>query len=799
MAILSKVCKPDNFESHNSLKLSFTNIRGLCSSFVDCESFLESNLPDILALCETNLDDSIDSGNFSVRGYLPLIRKDSSTHMHGLAVYVKEGLPFARDLSLENSTDSYLCFRLALLHSVSYFFFLYQSPSLSLCTVFDSISSNIDEVLSINPSANVFVFGDFNIHHKDWLTYSGGTDRPGELCYNFSISNDLTQIVNFPTRIPDCDSHSLALLNLFISSDASICSTMASPPLGNSDHVVISVSIDFPVNSKQDAPFHCVAYDYSRADWDGLRDHFRDVPWEDIFKLGASTAASEFCEWVQVGIDVYIPHRKYQVKPHSSPWFSAACAAAIVHRNHFFRLYQQNKSSESKVKFRQASNCCKRVLEAAKLAYATKTKESITLPVFPSRTNLKLHNISITPKMVNKVIMNLDSSKASGPDCIPVLVLKNCEPELSYILAKLFNKCLKESCFPDCWKVSSVVPVFKNVGERSTAKNYRPVSLLSVVSKVFEKLVNNRIVDHLEKCGLFSDFRYGFRSSRSTADLLIVVSDRIARAFNRSGATRAVALDISKAFDRVWHAGLLHKLKSYGISGQIFGLISSFLSNRRLRVVLDGKSSQEYPVNAGVPQGSILGPTLFLLYINDLPDDVICNIAIYADDTTLYSKCNQASDLWQQLELASELESDLRDTVDWGRKWLVDFNAGKTQLVSFDWSKNTGAIDVKMDGSVLEDKTSFKMLGLTFSSKLDWGSYIVSIAKTASKKIGALIRSMKFLSPEVALYLYKSTIRPCMEYCCHVWAGAPSCYLELLDKLQKRICRTVGPSLAASL
>ena len=149
--------------------------------------------------------------------------------------------------------------------------------------------------------------------------------------------------------------------------------------------------------------------------------------------------------------------------------------------------------------------------------------------------------------------------------------------------------------------------------------------------------------------------------------------------------------------------------------------------------------------------------------------------------------------------MASELESDLRDTVNWRRKWLDDFNAGKAQLVLFDRFKNTGAIDVKMDGSVLEKKPSFKMLGLTFSSKLDWGSYIVSIAKTASKKIGALICSMKFLSPEVALDLNKSTIWPCMEYCCHVWAGAPSCYLELLDKLQKRIHRTDGPSLAAAL
>ena len=183
MTILSRACKPDNFESHNSLKLSFTIFLGLILNFVDCESFLESKSPDILALSEKNLDGSIDSGHFSVRGYLPLIRKDSSTHMHCLAVYVKEGLPFARGLCLEDSADSYLCFRLALLHLVSYFFFLYRSPSSTLCTVFDSISSNIDEVLSINPSANVFVFGDFNIHHKDWLPYSSGTDRPGELCY----------------------------------------------------------------------------------------------------------------------------------------------------------------------------------------------------------------------------------------------------------------------------------------------------------------------------------------------------------------------------------------------------------------------------------------------------------------------------------------------------------------------------------------------------------------------------------------------------------------------------------------
>ena len=168
---MEKGCKPDNFKSHNSLKHSFTNIRNLRSNFVNCKCFFESNSPDIFALCETNLDHSTDSGNFFTRGYLPLIREGSVIHMHGLGFYVKE-VPcerIARDLSIENSADSYQCFHVLLLFPLSI-------TSSSLCTVCDAISSNIDEILSINPSANVFVLGDLNLHHKDWLTFSGGTD-----------------------------------------------------------------------------------------------------------------------------------------------------------------------------------------------------------------------------------------------------------------------------------------------------------------------------------------------------------------------------------------------------------------------------------------------------------------------------------------------------------------------------------------------------------------------------------------------------------------------------------------------
>ena len=162
---------------------------------------------------------------------------------------------------------------------------------------FCSISSNVDEILSVHPSANVFVFEEFNVYYKDWLTYSGGTDRPGEFYHNFSISNDLTQMVNFPIRIPDSDSHGPALLDLFISSVNIICSTMSFPPLGNSDHVFVSNSISFLSNSQRDASFYRTAYGYSRVNWDGLCDHLRNVSREDIFKFSASPDASEIFEW----------------------------------------------------------------------------------------------------------------------------------------------------------------------------------------------------------------------------------------------------------------------------------------------------------------------------------------------------------------------------------------------------------------------------------------------------------------------------------------------------------------------
>ena len=289
------------------------------------------------------------------------------------------------------------------------------------------------------------------------------------------------------------------------------------------------------------------------------------------------------------------PRVSTKLKTHCSPWFYPACATAIAYRNHYFHLYQRSKSDEDKHQFTIARNRCKRVILEAKSTYEIKVHERLVsqkkgsrdfwriynsfsncgkssipplfngpevltsshdkaelfakmfsenstlddsgceLPEFPLRTDSKLSSLDFSAKKVASIIASLDPSKATGPDGIPVIVLQKCSPELSPILSKLYKKCVSESCFPSCWKLASVIPAYKNSVERSDPRNYRPISLLSVISKVFECLISSPLVQHLDLHNLFSDSQYGFRAGRSTADVLTAISDRVYRVRNICG------------------------------------------------------------------------------------------------------------------------------------------------------------------------------------------------------------------------------------------------------------------------
>jgi len=277
MEILSKP-KPGSKNPPKPLSLSFTNLRSLRNKFDHIESFLQNSSPDIFAVGETNLNDSIDSSDFLVNGYLPLNRKDSTSHMLGLGVYVQENLPISHEKFLESPNHSFMCFRISLLHSTSYLFFLYCSPKSKSCIVIDSVSESIDKALVAHPSANIFIFGDFNIHHSEWLPFSGPTSEAAINTFNFAISQSLTQLVDFPTRFPDRSDHNPSLLDLFLSSHPDICRVSSSSPLGKSDHAVGNVEINLNVPGASDSPRHRTLYSFEHGDWDSFRDFVRDIP-----------------------------------------------------------------------------------------------------------------------------------------------------------------------------------------------------------------------------------------------------------------------------------------------------------------------------------------------------------------------------------------------------------------------------------------------------------------------------------------------------------------------------------------
>ena len=429
--------------------------------------------------------------------------------------------------------------------------------------------------------------------------------------------------------------------------------------------------------------------------------------------------------------------------------------------------------------------------------------DSAAIPPPPLVLSNPMPKPIISSRRVHRVLSKLDVSKASGPDGIPARVLRECASELAPVLARLFRLCLKTQSFPSSWKHSLVQPIPKR-GDKSNPSNYRPISLTSSISKVFETLLNCHFLKHLESHNLLSDHQYGFRKARSTGDLLSYVTHVWASSLRDFGESFIVALDISKAFDRVWHRSLLAKLPSFGFPPSICTLLLDYLSNRSMEVVVDGSSSSSFSVNSGVPQGSVLSPTLFLLFINDLLNTTSNAIHSYADDSTLHSSTifpsrpTTLSRLSSRTDAISSLETDLMSISAWGAANLVKFNSLKTKFLPITLSHSNHIQNIQFEDNLIPPSNSVNILGLNISSNLSWKPHISEIAKAASQKLGMLFRLRSYFTPAQLLQIWKGLIRPCLEYCSHVWGGSSS--TRLLDRVESKAYRLIGsPTLTSSI
>ncbi len=407
-----------------------------------------------------------------------------------------------------------------------------------------------------------------------------------------------------------------------------------------------------------------------------------------------------------------------------------------------------------------------------------------SLPQMIHKTDQELDMVIINESEVNDILKILQCNKACGNDFINHKMLKGVSATISKPLTTLFNRSVVECHFPASWKIANVIPLFKK-GCKQTPSNYRTVSLLSCVGKVMERIMFKHIYNHLHMNQLIYDKQSGFLPGHSTVYQLIDIYNQICQAFDARQTTCMVFCDISKAFDRVWHKGLLFKLRQNGISGNILNWLDNYLTNRQQYVSIRSTTSDTKSISAGVPQGSVLGPLLFLIYVNDITEHLLSISRLYADDSSLAFSSTNIDDL------EGIINHDLVIISDWAKRWLVNFNPSKTEAMIFTFRQLERPLNLIFENTNIAFVENHKHLGLTLSDNGKWHSHIDNIT-AATSKVLCIMKKLKFRLCRNSLnQIYISYMRPILEYSAVVWDNCTEYEKDLLEKLQNEAARIV--------
>jgi len=556
------------------------------------------------------------------------------------------------------------------------------------------------------------------------------------------------------------------------------------PPLGASDHIIIVA--DIPLDLFREAPTKRTVWRYARADWDRLRNHFRTLDWDTAFTDSPDDSCKNITDLIIGGMKRFIPSRTLVSRPSDPAWWTPECTSAVNHKKKAWKHAADDKSPLSRKSAEAAAQQCTQQLRRAEAAHYQSLSRKLSqggmtdkewwstikkaggqgrntafptlvgsdgtefvsniekaeclaryfsakcslsndfsgdssFPETEQKTTETLSRIHIRQDAVRRELQRLDPAKATGPDGIPARVLKACAVELSVPLARLYSFCLRERTQPAIWKIARIVPVHKKKSKSSPA-NYRPISLLCIISKVMEGLVNRQVTNFLERHNILSSSQYGFRAGMGTADLLARFHHEWMSTASSGGAVHALAIDIAGAFDRVSHKGVLFKASACGLGGELLGWMTDYLAERRLCVAVGGRESSIHPVTAGVPQGSLLGPTLFLLYVNDCEDCIQSEtgLGVYADDTTLH-QCTGPNDDTE--ETSAQLQTAVDSVAAWGASWKISFEPSKSQALSISYRRPPHALDpIQFSGTEVKEEAEIKLLGVTFDNKLTYSA-----------------------------------------------------------------------------
>ena len=813
--------------SESGIKCVCLNARSIINKKTELNIMVDDIKPHIIGITESWANNDITDAELGLEGYV-MFRKDRMGRRGGgVLLYIKESIP-AYEVQLQEEADckEALWCNLVTGHTTVTIGVVYRCPNITIQN-----NEKIHKAISEVSKGDCIIMGDFNHGNIKWDSQqSTGVEDQKLLC--LVQDNFLTQHVLEPTR-------AARVLDIVLSSQKEfVDNVVIQEPLGSSDHN----QLHFNINIKSDkTKVKQCRRDFRRGNYDEIRKSLALIDWNDKMNNKTATECWNLLRGeLDSAIDSYVPMKK-QGKRSKKKHLPKEAFRKIRYKQNMWRVYKHTGTDKDYDAYKEALNAATNEVRKSKRNFEHKLAQNIksdsksfyayvrskqnvrdkvgplvdnagniitqgflmaeelnmhfssvftredtsSIPVPETKSKgsegERLGQLVVTPEVVVSKINNMKENKSPGVDGISPKILKETVEQISTPLAHVFNMSLKEGIVPFEWKEANIIPLFKK-GSRNKSVNYRPVSLTSVICKLLETIIRDHMMDFLIKHKLINPSQHGFLKAKSCLTNLLCFLEEITKWVDDGSPVDVIYLDFQKAFDKVPHQRLISKLKSHGMGNSIINWIEQWLKDRRQRVVVDGEVSSWKSVLSGVPQGSVLGPILFLVYINDLEEGVTGKILKFADDTKLFRKVKEIGD-------KQNLQDDIDKLVKWSEKWQMLFNFGKCKCLHTG-SGNTG-MNYEMGGTILSKTVKEKDLGVTMNANMKVSEQCRIAASKGNQVLGMIRRNITYKEKSLIIPLYKAIVRPHLEYCIQAWNPHRRKDVDMLEKIQRRATKLI--------
>ena len=829
--------------NERGFKMAFLNIVSLPKNIDEINFSMTNKFIDLIAFNETRLDANITDNMINLDGY-DIVRKDRSRNGGGVCIYLRSSINYKVRNDLVPTELEAVCVEIIKPHSKPFLVTTVYRPPSALSEFFDHFEKLIKAV--DNENKDMYILGDLNCN---MLKTNNDSNIPTKKIKSLYELYQLTQLIDEATRITPTTT---SLIDHIVTNMPEKISDSGVIHTGISDHSLVFAIRKISIVTKQENTLeirNMKNFDEGKFIEELLKQHweyvyfFADDPnamweiWKNLFlevldkhaPLQQKKIRSKKVPWITSDIKKLMNTRdkKAILTNHENDWlnFKTARNKVNIELRSAKKDYYSSKIAGQKINPKKAwksiNNLLGRQNKPTVVNELNVGEQNLTSPediaegfneyfsnigpdlaskIDYSNSNFETYvKIAqsefaafqpVTVSHVSHLLHGLSNNKATGIDKISSKIIKLAAPVISDSLTLIFNQAITLSSFPDEWKVARVMPLYKN-GQRSIPGNYRPISVLPAISKIMERILYDQLYNYLTKFELLSDSQFGFRKFHSTASALLDCTNDWYVNLDRKMFNLVVLIDLKKAFDTVDHQILLNKLELYGIKGQALTLLKSYLTNRNQKCQIKNSFSSERLIKCGVPQGSILGPLFFLLYINDLPHCLNkTKPRLFADDTNLTASANSMTDL------ETAVNSDLENL----RKWLIanklSLNVAKTEFMligSKPMIKNISdsCPNVYIENIQIKQVHECKTLGVTIDQHLSWKSNTENICKKVTAGISAIRRIKPFVDQDTLILIYNTIVRPYFDYCCEVWDVFGETQSKRLQKLQNRAARII--------